>query len=102
MNLICVVNAKVEIDSMSLLTKPKLNKQAGLGGVAKACFAAEESEHESTRTIKTTEHHNKCFVLPVDTLWRFVAGSCNIGLDAENTPPLQVITKQLPPQRFVL
>lgn len=35
-----------------------------------AFFAAEESEHESTRTIKTTEHQNK----PADTVWKFAAG----------------------------
>lgn len=57
-----------------------------------AYFAAEELENESTRTIKTTEHQNKLFVLPADSVWKFVAGSY-IGLDKGNMPPLQVITK---------
>lgn len=40
-----------------------------------AFFAAEESEHESTRTIKITKHQNKLSVLPADTVWKFVAGN---------------------------
>lgn len=40
-----------------------------------AFFAAEESEHESTRTIKATELRNKLSVLPANTVWKFVAGS---------------------------
>lgn len=40
-----------------------------------AYFSAEELEHESKKPIKTTEHQNKCCVLPADTVWKFVAGS---------------------------
>lgn len=39
-----------------------------------AFFAAEESERESTRTVKNTEHQSKLSVLPDDTVWKCVAG----------------------------
>lgn len=40
-----------------------------------AFFAAEKSEHESTRTIRTTKRQNKLSVSPADTVWKFAAGS---------------------------